>query len=61
MLSSCATRLISSNQRSVIIKAGSAQAASAQAMADKECAKYSRFAKLTMKPSLNEYVFDCVE
>lgn len=57
----CATRVISSNNRSVIIKAGTAMAASAQKMADEECAKHSRYARLALKPMPNEYVFDCVE
>lgn len=60
-LSGCAAHLISSGPRSVVIQAGSAQTAEAQALADFECARHKLFARLAMKPTPNQFIYDCVQ
>jgi uncharacterized protein YceK len=60
-LSGCAGQVISSNPRSVMVKAGAAMAGEAQKTADAECAKHGRYARLSGKNNPIEYVFDCVQ
>lgn len=62
ILSGCAAKVISSNPRTVIVHSEGMDTAGSQALADKECAKYQKDAKLTGRPTywLREYVFDCV-
>jgi hypothetical protein len=59
-LTSCAVKLLSSSERSVIVQARMQDAAQAQKLADAECAKYGRHARLALKPHVTQYVFDCV-
>ncbi len=59
-LSGCAAQVVSSNDRSVVIKAGAGEIGKAQAAADSECQKSGRSAKLTLKPMPNQYVFECL-
>ena len=59
-LSGCAVQVSSTSPRSVVINGGSAQTAEAQAAADMECAKHNRYARLSGKPTPNEFVYDCV-
>lgn len=68
LLAGCAASVISSNPRSVVIDAGkpplaSRSSADAQRLADQECAKHNRHARMTGRPEpyRNEYVFDCVD
>jgi len=56
----CAAKLISSSDRSVMVQARIQDAAEAQKIADVECAKYGRYARLSLKPHVNQYVYDCV-
>lgn len=60
VLAGCAAQVISSSQRSVIVRADSHDYSGAQKAADEECNKVGRFAKLAMKPTLTQYVYDCV-
>lgn len=62
LLAGCAAKVVSSSPRSVIISAGDARVQEAQDMADKECAKNGRFAKITARPSptSDQFLFDCV-
>lgn len=63
VLSGCAAKVVSTSARSVVISAGDARVQEAQDLADKECAKYSRHARLTARPSRtsDQFVYDCVE
>ena len=59
-LSGCAARVVSSSERTIMINAGSLQAAEAQNLANIECQKYQRAARLSMKPREDrQWVFDC--
>ena len=60
-LCACSPRLVTSSDRTVIINTGSARIGDAQKLADQECGKHKRIARLTMKPTPNQYVFDCIE
>lgn len=62
VLSGCAAKVVSSSPRSVVISAGDARVQEAQDMADKECAKHGRFAKMTARPNpmSDQFLFDCV-
>jgi hypothetical protein len=55
----CATHIVSSNERSVIVDSYWMDAAKAQELADAECAKHSRIAQMTIKaePWETNYVF----
>jgi hypothetical protein len=59
----CATHVVSSNPRSVIVGSWWLDAAKAQELADGECSKYSRVALMTVKadPYETNYVFECVD
>ena len=69
-LTGCAAQVVSSNSRSVVVDAGkralpipSSRTPDAQRLADAECAKHGRVAKMVGRPDdrSNEYVFDCVQ
>lgn len=59
----CATRVVSSNERSVIVDSYWMDVAKAQQLADAECAKHSRIAQMTIKadPWERHYVFYCID
>ena len=59
----CATHVVSSNERSVIVDSYWLDAAKAQELAETECAKHSRVAQMTIKadPWERHYVFNCVD
>lgn len=59
----CATHVVSSNPRSVVVESDWMNAAEAQELADAECAKHSRLAQMKVKADYYErnYVFDCVD
>ena len=62
-LSGCATAVVSSNPRNVVVESQSMDAKEAQRLADVECAKHKRYAKMTMKADYWErnYTFECVD
>lgn len=63
LLCGCATSVVSSNPRSVLVESQNMDAKEAQRLADAECAKHNRHAKMTLKADYWErnYSFDCVE
>lgn len=63
ILSGCAAKVISSNPRTVVVESQSMDTAGSQMLADKECAKYQKYATVSARPTywLREYVFDCVQ
>jgi len=63
VVQACATHVVSSNERSVIVESQWMNVARAQELADEECAKHSRIALMTIKadPYERNYVFYCVE
>ena len=68
LMCGCAASVVSSNPRSVVVDAGkpplaSRSSADAQRLADAECAKHRRSARMIGRPEpyRNEYVFDCVD
>ena len=60
--SGCATEVISSNSRSVIINHTPKNIAEGAKLADAECKKYdsSRVAKISHEVTLHAYAYDCV-
>jgi hypothetical protein len=62
-LQACATHVVSSNERSVIVDSYWMDVAKAQELADAECAKHSRIATMTIKadPWERHYVFYCID
>ena len=62
-LAGCSTSVISSSPRNVVVESQSLNAAEAQRLADVECQKHSRYAKMTIKGDYWErnYTFECVE
>lgn len=60
LMTGCAAKVISSNERSVVVKAyGSDAMVQAQKLADAECAKVNRFARFNQP--MQGFVFDCVQ
>ena len=61
--SGCAAKVVSSSARTVVISAGDARVQEAQSLADKECARHSRHARMIARPNPNsdQFVFDCVQ
>lgn len=62
LVSGCAARVLSSSPRTVVVKAHVQDYAGAQKLADVECAKHQRHARLMERPgpTTAEFVFDCV-
>ena len=62
-LNGCMTSVVSSTPRSVIVESQWLNAGEAQRLADEECVKHQRFAKMTFKADYWErnYVFECLE
>ena len=62
-VSGCGTSVVSSNPRSVIVESQMMDAKEAQRLADIECAKHTRYAKMTFKADYWErnYTFECVQ
>ena len=60
---SCATDVVTSNPRSVLVESWWMGGAEAQKMADAEMRKYSRVALMRLKADYDEtnYVFECVD
>lgn len=59
----CSTQVVSSSERSVIVESQSMNIGEAQKLANAECAKYKKFARLAVKADYWErnYVFDCIQ
>jgi hypothetical protein len=57
-LSGCASSVLASSERSVVVH--SAGFAKAQAVADTECAKHGRKARFAHRPQEFQYAYDCV-
>ena len=60
LMSGCAAQVISSSERSVVVKARIQDVAEAQALADAECKKRGMLARLSNKMTANQFLFDCV-
>jgi ABC-type molybdate transport system substrate-binding protein len=62
LITGCAASVITSNERMVMVHAGSLDAKKAMDLAQTECAKYHRHARLTAKPDEDmQWVFDCIQ
>lgn len=65
VLTGCAAQVVASSSRSVMVKAVQRQSGEAQALADAECAKHQRFARMSARPNFDAdqhtFVFDCVQ
>ncbi|HHM8127003.1 TPA: hypothetical protein ACRMWJ_005763 [Pseudomonas aeruginosa] len=59
----CSTSVVSSNPRNVVVESQSLNAAEAQKLADAECRKHNRYAKMTIKGDYwdRNYTFECAE
>jgi len=53
------TEVLSSGERTIVIQSGNEE--SATSLAEKECMKRGRHARLSIKPSSLKYVFDCIK
>lgn len=62
VLSGCAAKVVSSSPRTVVVRAPDAAIAESQQLADTECNKHDRHARLIARPTMTsaEFVFDCV-
>lgn len=62
-LGGCSTSVISSSPRNVVVESQSLNAKEAQRLADAECSKHNRYAKMTIKGDYwdRNYTFECVE
>lgn len=61
-LGGCAAKVVQSTPRTAMINAADHDAAGALNMAQTECGKYGRSARLNAQPRENRlWVFDCVE
>ncbi|MES2415080.1 MAG: hypothetical protein V4614_14835 [Pseudomonadota bacterium] len=62
MASGCAAKLVSSSPRSVVVSAGDMYVQEATNMAEAECVKHGRHARLMQSPGRNsdQFLFDCV-
>lgn len=59
-LSGCAAQVVSSSERTVIVRAGALDLAGAQVVADGECKKRNLFARYSAKGTPNQFIYDCV-
>lgn len=59
----CAAQVVSSSPRTVVVRAPDGAIAESQKLADVECAKHGRYARMIERPSPRsaEFVFDCVQ
>jgi hypothetical protein len=62
-LTACATKVVSSSARTVVISGPDGAVAEAQKLADAECQRHSRHARLIARPhaTSDQFVFDCVQ
>ena len=63
VVAGCPTHLVSSDERSVVVESQSRKADDAQKIADAECAKSKRSAKMTSEAGYwdRNYIFECVD
>lgn len=61
VLSGCATKVVSSSERTVMIQGTLKDAASAQVLADAECKKYGRLARYYEARPGHLLIYDCVQ
>lgn len=61
ILSGCATEVISSSERTVMIRGTLRDAAEAQKLADAECKKYGRAARYYEARPGRMMIYDCVQ
>ena len=63
MLLGCETAVISANPRQVIVKSSELDAKESQRLAEAECGKHQRYARMSLKATNIDpnYTFDCVE
>lgn len=61
-LAGCAAQVVSSSPRSVAVRAGDAYLDESMKLAEAECQKHGRHARLMERPSprSGEFIFDCV-
>jgi hypothetical protein len=59
----CETTVISANPRQVIVKSSMLDAKESQRLAEAECGKHERYARMALKATNTDpnYTFDCVE
>ena len=59
----CETAVISANPRQVIVKSSMLDAKESQRLAEAECGKHERYARMALKATNTDpnYTFDCVE
>jgi hypothetical protein len=60
VISGCAAQVVSSSERSVIVRARMQEARQAQDLAEAECAKHHLHARLSMLAPMGQWVYDCV-
>jgi hypothetical protein len=63
LLLGCETTVISANPRQVIVKSSELDAKESQRLAEAECGKHQRYARMSLKATNIDpnYTFDCVE
>ena len=63
ILLGCETTVISTNPRQVIVKSSELDAKESQRLAEAECGKHQRYARMSLKATNIDpnYTFDCVE
>ena len=63
VMAGCAAKVVSSSARTVVVRAPDAAYAESQQLADVECKKANRFARLIARPGPTsaEFIFDCVQ
>ena len=63
VLLGCETTVISANPRQVIVKSSELDAKESQRLAEAECGKHQRYARMSLKATNIDpnYTFDCVE
>jgi hypothetical protein len=63
ILLGCETTVISANPRQVIVKSSMLDAKESQRLAEAECGKHERYARMALKATNTDpnYTFDCVE
>ncbi|MBX3653185.1 MAG: hypothetical protein KF686_03305 [Ramlibacter sp.] len=59
LASGCAAKVLSVSERSVVVQARIQDVAEAQSLANAECAKSGRKARLAGKLTANQFSFDC--
>ena len=60
LMTGCAVKLISANDKTIVVQARRQDVAKAQDIAETECQKRGLHARLTSKPASDQFGFDCV-